>query len=406
MRRTSNWLRLALILTVVAGIGAFAARRYLASQRVAARVTASLETVCGAPVEVGEVDVGFDGCILRGLKLFDTATTVSLAVPWAVVQEAQSDTTLWSILSGPTTPRNVTLTGAAITLQFDAEGNLLTRLPVGKEARSTLPEIDIQQSQLTLRQEGRPDLMINNINGRLRGPGPQMTFAGTVNDSRFGDWTAAGTVTWPYRSATLELKTTRLVHVTQAMLSALPFVPAKTWQHVQAEGDTQATIVLNAEAGKRLHYRLDLEPRNTKVHVTSIALDGERAQGRVIIEDEQVHLREVTGAAAKGMIDAESDMDFRSRPYALQFAITGRDLDVERLPRSWGLPPLLTGRISGKVDLHVSAEFGKARLAAQGDGELTAARFAGIPAEKLRLRIINEGSGFRFLPKNSTGDKN
>jgi hypothetical protein len=406
MRHVSTWLRRALIVLIVLGLAVFAARQYVASRHVANQVAASLETMCGAPVEIGEVDVGFDGSIVRGLKLFETATTVSIAVPWAVVSEIQTDAALWSVLSGETTPRRVTLSGAAVTLQFDAEGHLLTRLPSGSEARSTLPEIEIEQSQLTLRQEGRPDLVVNNISAALRGPGPRMTFTGTINDPQWGDWTASGNVTWPYETATLELKTTRLVHVTQAMLGSLPFVPAKTWQHVQAEGDTDATIVLASEAGKRLRYRLDLHPQSTKVHVTKIDLDGVEARGHVIVEDEQVHLRDVSGTSANGRIETHSDMDFRNRPYSLAFAIGGRDLEVQGLPRLWGWPALLSGRISGKVDLHVSAEVGHARLTGDGQGEITGVRIAGIPADKLRIRLVNDGSGFRFLPQQSSPWKN
>lgn len=407
MRRICTRLGLTLLVLIVAGLAAVVIARHLvASRQVADQVAASLETLSGAPVEVGAVDIGVDGSVVRGLKLFETATTVSLAIPWAVVNEVQADTALWSLLSGETTPRKLTLSGAAVTLNFDADGNLLTRLPAGVEARSALPDIEIHEGQLTLRQEGRPDLVVNNISASLHGPGPQMTFTGTINDPLWGDWTASGTVTWPYQTATLELKTTRLVHVTQAMLSSLPFVPAKTWQHVQAEGDTDATIALNAEGGKPIHYRLDLHPRETRVHVTKIQLDGEHARGQVIIEDEQVHLRDVSGAAAGGRIETQSDMDFRQRPYALAFAVSGGELDVERLPRTWGLPPLLSGHISGTVALNVRAEVGRAQVTGDGHGEITGARFAGLPADRLRLRMVNDGSGFRFLPQTTPPNKN
>jgi hypothetical protein len=81
-------------------------------------------------------------------------------------------------------------------------------------------------------------------------------------------------------------------------------------------------------------------------------------------------------------------------------------LEVQGLPRLWGLPALLSGRISGKVDLHVSAEVGHARLTGDGLGEITGVRIAGIPADKLRIRLVNDGSGFRFLPQQASPWKN
>src|SRR5262249_15851422 len=142
------------------------------------------------------------------------------------------------------------------------------------------------------------------------------------------------------------------LHVTQPMLSSLPFVPAKTWKHVVAEGDTLAVISLRyqdaarngsstSEAERPVHYRIDLTPRSAKVHVTSIDLDGDEAAGQVLIEDKVVRLREVSARAASGAMGLEADMDFRRHPYELNFSVTGREIEVANLPAKWKLPPLL-----------------------------------------------------------------
>ncbi len=401
MRRLPRWLRSSLIALVLLVLLAWLGRTYLVSKHAAAQVAAHLEKLSGGPVEIGEVEIGFNGSLIRGVQLFELATSIGLTNPWVVVGEAQTDADLWSLLGGQAGPRRMSLTGAVVTLRLDADGHLLTRLPslpLHADSEVAVPDIDIQNGELILRQEGRPDLALHNITASLRTRGSELVLEGSFSDPVWGEWTATGSATSASRAASLDVRSRRSLHVTQEMLIALPFVPLKTWKHVQAEGDTEATIRLSAQPDQPLHYHIALTPRSAKVHVTSIDLDGTDAAGTVVIEDKTVHLRDVSGHTADGVMAVESDMDFRQHPYRLNFSVTGRDLEVGHLPQTWKLPPLLSGRVGGMVDLQIRTGDEHTQIQADGQGEIRKPKIGGIPTHAIRMRVTNDGSGFRFQP--------
>jgi hypothetical protein len=71
---------------------------------------------------------------------------------------------------------------------------------------------------------------------------------------------------------------------------------------------------------------------------------------------------------------------------------------MEKLPKKWRLPPLVSGRVGGSVVLDVTTEEGHTQVKADGLGEIRNPRIAGVPARAIRLRVTNDGSGFRFQP--------
>jgi hypothetical protein len=395
MRRVRLGLLVVLVLILLAGAAALAVRAYLSSDRVAARVTAGLEEQYGAPVRVGRAEVGLNASSVRHLELFE-ADAAPGAAPWATFDDVRADIALGSLIAGRSQPRDLDATGAAITLRIDRDGHLLTRLPARKEKAVTLPDVHLHHSRLTIDQEGRPPFAVEGIDAEVHSRDGKLVVTGSAHDPRWGDWDLNGSVDPAGGPSSGTLKTAG-VHVTQQMLEDLPFVGRSVWENVQAEGDTRAELTLSYDpAGPKVHYRVTLEPTNTRVHVTSIDLPADRAQGRVIIEDAVVRLEKVRGHTADGTIATDAVLDFRSTPNRLSFTIDADGLDLTQLPRKWKLPSQLEGRLAGHAELVVTIRNGQVQTSGEGQGTINDARVMGFKSRPIRLRLYSDGDGIHF----------
>ncbi len=129
------------------------------------------------------------------------------------------------------------------------------------------------------------------------------------------------------------------------------------------------------------------------------------AEGKVIVEDEVVQLRDVHGRAAGGEIWTNGDLNFRDTPSQLQFAVEARGLELARVPKSWSLPPQLKGRLTGQAHLQVTLVDGKPRTQGEGRGVIDEAWVAGVPAQPIHLVLHAAGEGFRFLPQEPAANR-
>jgi len=398
MRHGRRWILVAILLIVLGAAAYVGLKHYLMSQNVAEQVAARLEDAFGSRVEVDEADVGVvtSGSTLHNLKLYESRAP-SAARPWATVQEVDADVNVWSVLRGLAMPRQLMLKGARLAIQLDKNGQLLTRLPAGHSEQTRVPDIHLRDAQIRLCQEGRPDLIVEKVNADLRRVGNRLELTGSIREPRWGEWTLSGEAPWPAHSGSIALKAKQPVHVTQEMLSGLPFVPENTWEQVQAEGKTPVEITLRLDPDESaVHYRVVLNPRQTKVHVGSIDLNAEDAAGEVIIEDGMVQLQGVVGKTADGEIKVNSEMDFRGEASMLHFDVDVENLDVRQLPPQWRLPREIEGRLTGKADLQITVADGQVQFAGGGQGTIREARIGGAPAAPLRLKLHPEGDGYRW----------
>ena len=143
-----------LVLLLVA-VGLYiAARVYLTSEAVTRQVSTRLQAMLGAPVEVDSADVGLTGSsTLHGLRIFEPGDDVKKA-PIIAVDGATADVSALDLLRG-ISPGQVTLNGASVALHFDADGNLLTRLPRPEDRRRPHAAPPHRQRQAHA-QPGRP----------------------------------------------------------------------------------------------------------------------------------------------------------------------------------------------------------------------------------------------------------
>jgi hypothetical protein len=401
MRCARRILIVILSIIIFLGILAVAARRYLASRHVAEQVATRLRAVYGGHVQVRELSVGLASTSVHGLELFEEDADAS-AAPWAVVEKVQTDLSPWDLIRGEMVPHQLTLIDATVTLRFDRAGHLLTRLPSGRGGtEGVLPALRIERSQLTLAQEGHPDMVITGVTGDLHSEGDRVVLAGTVNNESWGRWEINGSVDRKDGATSADLKSAGRIHVTKEMLESLPFIPPVVWQEVVAEGNTPVELtVRTAAAGHEFYYRVALELDATMVDVKSIDLKANQVSGKLIIEDGVVQLQDVSGHTAGGEISTSADLDFSKAVSRLKFDVRANDLIVEELPRGWGLPPNLKGRLSGDADLLVTIDAGQTSTSGQGQGVIRNASVGGFPAEPIELKLRPRGKGYNFdVPK-------
>jgi translocation and assembly module TamB len=407
MRRIRRGLLVVLIVVLVAGVVlVVAARSYLASGAAAARVAAGLETQYGGPVQVGKVEIGLSSSTVQDLKLYEEGAEPG-AEPWATFHDIQADVSLPSLASGAPHVRRLDVSGADLTLRFDKAGHLLNRLPKQKQTGVPLPDVRLRQGRITIDQVGRPPFVVGGVEAEVRSAEGRLVLTGTVHDERWGDWVVTGNVDPASGASTGTLKCASRIHVTQPMLTDLPFVGASVWANVQAEGDTPVVFTLGYQPEKHaVHYRVELEPENTHVHVTSIVLTAEQARGKVIIEDAVVRLEKVQGKTANGTLATDAVLDFRSTPNRLTFTVSADGLELAKLPKRWRVPSQLAGRLTGHAELVVLIRDGHVRTNGEGEGEITHARVMGLPSRPIRLRLYSEGEGFHFgTPKPPEGGR-
>ncbi len=240
MRIVRRLVLVLVIVLVLIGVLFFAARSYLHSHGAAEKVAARLGAVYGGRVRLDEVDVGAASTALHGLRLYEAGSDQS-EHPWLTVDDTEADVSAWDLIRGEVMPHHLSVSGAKLLLRFNKEGKLLTALPKTGGAHIELPTVQVKQSQITIRQEGRPEMVLHGVNADLTSQEGRLTLTGGVADPRWGDWSVSGNAAADRKSGSATL-TTGKMHVTQAMLNDLPLVPAKVWQEVQAEGDTPVEL--------------------------------------------------------------------------------------------------------------------------------------------------------------------
>jgi len=400
MRRLLRILFRLLVLLVLVAVGLFvAARVYLRSAGTRQRVVSRLEEIYGGPVELQEAEIGvLGGTSLHGLRLFQADKSDD--EPWVNVGTVETDISALDLLRG-VTPKKITLRDPSLTLHLNRSGRLLTALPEGAGLPvgqgGTWPDIRVEGGQVTIRQDGRPALVVQGVGLAVRPDGTRMAVTGAVSDSDWGEWSLDGSLDPADGSLTVRLKTDRAA-VTQDKLLRLPFVPGAVWHEVEASGTTAVDFTFRHDpnAGSVNHYRVALQPQGASITLPRLSLPLEEVRGGITIEDGLVTLDHVSGRALGGIIEtAESTLDFRGKESQYHFVVTARDLEAAKVPRDWDVPDWLRqqgGRLSGHADLHVRSD---GTIATGGTGEATVTGvMLGGKATTIKLRLRPTGQGF------------
>jgi hypothetical protein len=396
-----------LIFLVVASVGlVVCARLYLNSNRVTSQVANRLQSLLGGKVEVGQADIGLHGgSTLHDLRAFEEGASAN-SPAWLHVSDVSADLSALSLLRGESMPTHIDLHGAEVHLRFDREGHLLTRLPASKEHAARYPSLRLDGGKLTLDQEGRAPMVIQNVAGELTSGDSAFQIKGTVNDPRWGDWALQGSFDLKAGDYALTMDTSD-VEISPEKLKSLPYVPAKVWREVEAQGHTPARVAFRYhQAAQAAHYRIDLDPASADwITVPSISLRATKVRGKIVVEDEVVKLTGVTGQAAKGAMAVTGDLDFRGAVSKLQFGVKVNDLVLHDLPQSWGVREKtdLDGKLTGSADLVLLIDDKGVRTRGKGEGLINDARWGKINFLPIHLELYATGKGFGFRHKAPVG---
>jgi translocation and assembly module TamB len=377
-----RFLLIAVLVLVLLIVGGFLyLRHYVQSPEVAQQLTQRLQEMYGGPVRVESVDVGLGGSTLSGFELFEPGSDGDRSTPWLTVGSISTDISLWDILRGQAMPRHVTLKQVKVTLRFDVDGHLVTQFP--PRAGSALdiaklrdaPEVSLEQGEVVLHRQGLPELAARNVTARLsRGEDGKIVLSGTGESDALGKLILNGSLATESEEAVVTLKTNGKVHVTQAVLNRLPFIPAITWQELQiAEGYTAAELTVRYKLqGDTPHWHLTLAPEQTALRIAVLDLAAHGATGAIVVKDYRIELRNVHGKAYGGEVQLDADLDFSGDGSKLHFPkITLTNLDVNAVPESWNNAELEAvrrlapkGRLTGTASVDVTMSPGKLAPAA------------------------------------------
>jgi hypothetical protein len=387
---------------VLLGLVYLGARFYLSSDRAAHRVARGLQEVLGGTVHVRKADLGVVGSSrLSGIEVYQP-DAASGDKPWIEVAGVAADVSAVGLLCGEL-PATVHLENPKITLQFDLDNHLVTRLPVAPQRPgAAVPPIHIDNGDLTLACQGRPPMVIHHIDGVIAGDQTGLHLDATITDPYWGQWTAVAHDDTGTRRVSLDLQSPPM-QVTMEKLQGVPFITKSVWEQVQADGRTPVHVALTfpppGPAGtlESVHHRVDLEPVDTRVHVTSIDLDADKARGKVVIEDQLVTLTNVVGASAGGEIHMDAKLDFRQPQSDMDFKVNVAGLALHGLPPRWQVSRRFDGKLSGSADLRIQVVGEKVKTSGGGDGHIDHLRLGPAPFPgEIKLLLRADDKGFRF----------
>ncbi len=411
MRRGTRRLLLILVLIVAVGALAFwGVRYYLGSQRMASEVAGVLSRSYGSPVLIGRVDVGLTSTDLEDLRFYPAGSDIATSQPWLTADRINTDVNPWDVVRGDTTPHRMELNGVTATLDFDREGHLTTKLPQ-THGTSALPEIHLRNCRLTLRQQGRPEMVVSDLDMDVRPDGDNLVLTATTSDPYWGPWNLDGTLNPKTVQGNATARTDR-APITQQKLLSLPFVSPEVWKEVEVSGNgaVELTLRLGPKADE-YHYKVTLQPKGATVRVTAAELTITDVNGPVVVDDGRIILNNDRGRTAGGEIytTAANDLDFMSTPSRLDFHIGLKGVDVQSLPPSWKVPRTMLGakmdgRLTGSADMTVVLRKDGIDADGRGSGDITDLRLNGEPveAQRMHLGFRAKGNSFEF-PVESQG---
>jgi translocation and assembly module TamB len=368
---------------------------YLSTASARNLVAATLGRMLGTTVEVQHISVGWRSSGVR-IKMLEAPDGAGDASTLLTAENAEAVISLPQLLSGDT-PSELRLSGAVLTLRLDRDGRLLTRIPHPESGAGELPTVTLRGARVAIAQEGRREFIVGGIHGSLQSRDGRVLIDANLHDPEWGEWSAEGA--WDLQAVVGSLALqTESAQLSQDRLKTVPWVPPVVWEQVQAEGKSAATVRI-ARDGRddAVHTNVVLKPQGASIGVAAIDLALHAITGSIEIDDAVVHLHDMSARAANGHVNVDGKLDFESTPSILQFQVNVRDIDLRRLPASWSLPPQLEGSLRGAAEIELAIRDGEVETRGQGHGEVEHARVAGIPAERVALRLTADGKRFHFL---------
>ncbi len=345
--------------------------------------------------------IGRDSAGVVGLALHEGPSGGSPV--WASADRVSTDLSLGCLLRGRFAPGRVTLEEPKITLRLDRRGELLTpfQMKSGGSSASALPVVVAKDARVTIRQDGRPEMVVTRVQGRLAPDADIIGLAARSDDTNWGPFEGYGRYDPKFQNGRVELRTTSGIVVDPRKVEQIPFVPQEVWTNVLPHGAVDVQLTVAVAPQKPIEVRTLIGLRQTTVKSTALDLTARNATGEVIVEGALVRLEHVAGEAIDGRIEAHGTMDFTKSPSRFNLGLNLKGINVADAPRSWQLYEAgVTGHLSGQAQLKVTLDSRGVDLSgSSGEAEVTGGAIQGIPVKSLKLVMHAQGDDLQFETK-------
>jgi uncharacterized protein involved in outer membrane biogenesis len=402
-RRIGRWLLyglgacIVLVVLVRVGLGV-----YLGSSAGRAMVARQISASIGMPVEVTQVRVGlFTSSI--GLRVFDPAAPDPSKAEVFSVASARANVSLFGFATGRTLPSEVKLNGANLTLHVAADGKVLTTLPKAPSGGgpTTVPAITLMDGHITIRQDGRPEFTLQNLNLAVEPAGSHVKLSGSLDDPQWSKWTISGDVVRDSKSGTIEV-TAPDAPLTMDRLASIPFVPAEVWQHIRPDGRGAISARLWTDSVGAVHYCVSVTPHAAALTLPDANVTLSNTSGTATVSGSNVTLSGTSAELADGTVTADGSCDFGAEPKVARVKVSADKLDIQKLPSEWHLPKDFAGKLKGVADLtlRISAS-GHIEPEGGGEGVITDVKVLDFPGDDIPIHLRRSGNRYEFQqPKN------
>lgn len=355
---------LALVVVARVGLGV-----YLDTDAGKDLVARKISALIGMPVQVTSLRVGLATSTI-GLKVFDPAAPEASKSEVFAVEDASADISLFGLATSRISPQKVTLRGVNLTLHVSSDGKVVTTLPqipAGSGTGGTLPNITLTEGRLTIRQDGRPEFALQNLNATVTPAGDRVSIDGTLDDPAWSKWTLKGDIAKDGSASEVRFETAN-GPLTMDRLESVPFVPASVWKRIRLDGRGAVAVRLWTDASADVHYAVDVKPNEATLTLSDASVTLAKVTGLVNLTGAKVKLVGAKAQLAGGTIAVDGDADFAPEPTVVNLKATAANLDLKQLPAEWKLPRDIDGKLQGSADVSVRV-FSDGHLEPSGSGE-------------------------------------
>ena len=348
---------------------------------------------------------------LVGLTLYEGPDEHSIA--WVTVECVSTDLSVGGLIGGRFMPRQITLDVPRVSLRLDRNGRPLTRIPIAVREQSSrpappsLPAVLFKEARVTVRQEGRPEMVVSGVSGHLIPDSSGNTrFSAFTNERTWGRWDARGEFSSGFKRGQVCLAG-HDIEATPEKEACIPFVPVAVWKNVLARGplDVHLDVQLAQDTAQPVAVRTEIALRQSALTLPVFGLDATGTTGSVVIENGIVKLNRVAGRAIGGNIETSGTLDFSRQPPQFDLSLTLDRVHVADSPRTWQLDRmgLSGGLMSGKSRVRATLVPGGVDLTGTtGDAEIKGAMMQGFPVKSLHLVMRAEGTDLHYEARNGS----
>ena len=366
---------------------------YLGTSAGKATVARQLESMIGLPVEVAEVHLGSSTSTVK-FRILDPALAGRPDAEVLSVETATADVTFSDLLTGNSSPKELTLRGVRLTLRLDADGKILTTLPAQTPGTGggTVPHVKLEEAQVRIRQEGKPEFALSHLNISLVPDGDRLVLSGSALDAAWGHWNAAGEINKASRSGWIEVGSEN-VPLESERLRSIPFVPASLWDHIHPEGTSVVKVRLTYDPEAEVRYEVAIQPRGITLTVPDAGIALGEVSGTIRVAGTRVDLSGCNAKVAGGSVAASGYAEFGVKTAEVKVTMKADGLDVHQVPAEWGVPKDFGGKLRGQAFIHLKIdENGHVDpTGSVGNGKIVEAKVRGFDADiDLHLRPDGE----------------